>query len=156
MGMPYWFDGNNLIGQSVAAAKEDSRVRREFLSTLSRYRRSGGGHFTVYFDGDDPDRRAAPPGVSVRYAAPVSADEEICRRLREIRNPSEVIVVTNDHALMRRCRDAGASVLSWDGFVSRMSKRRVPGSAREPEETVNVEEWLKYFGLDKSQGGSNG
>lgn len=52
---------------------------------------------------------------------------------------------------MRHCRDAGASVLPWDGFVSRIRKRRLPGSAREPEETVNVEEWLKYFGLDKNR-----
>ena len=79
--MPYWFDGNNLIGQSAAAAKSDAGVRRAFLSTLSSLHRSGGGRFLVYFDGDDPDRSAAPPGVAVRYSAPVSADEAILRRL---------------------------------------------------------------------------
>ena len=98
--MPYWFDGNNLIGRSAAAAKSDAGTRRAFLSTLSSLHRSGGGRFLVYFDGDDPDRAAMPPGISVRYSAPYSADEAMARRLREIQHPAEIIIVTNDRQLM--------------------------------------------------------
>ena len=148
LGMPYWFDGNNLIGQSAAAAKADLRTRREFLSTLSSYRRSGGGKFLVYFDGDDPSRSASPPGVAVRYSAPVSTDEAILQRLREIRNPAEVIVVTNDRGLMSRCRNEGASVLTWSEFASKMQSRRPPRSKREgPADKIDVEDWIKYFGI---------
>src|SRR5512142_2531142 len=111
--MPYWFDGNNLIGLSAAAARADSRARKDFLSALSSYHKSGGGRFLVYFDGDDPDRSASPPGVAVRFSAPLSTDEAIVRGLQQARNTTEIIVVTNDRTLMTRCRDEGASVLDW-------------------------------------------
>lgn len=147
--MPYWFDGNNLIGQSAAAAGNNPQIRKEFLSALSSYHKSGGGRFLVYFDGDDPDRSAAPPGVAVRYSAPLSADECIIRRLQEIRNPSEVIVVTNDRDLMSRCKGAGASALNWGEFSGKMRSRTAPrGRRREKQEAVDVEDWMRYFGLD--------
>jgi predicted RNA-binding protein with PIN domain len=149
--MPYWFDGNNLIGQSAGSARGDSRMRRAFLSSLSSHRKSGGGRFLVYFDGDDPDRTAAPPGVAIRFSAPLSADEAIIRRLKEIRSPSDVIVVTNDRGLMNRCRSAGAMTMDWRKFISKMQSRPVPSQeGRDLQEPVDVEDWMRYFGWDKS------
>jgi len=149
--MPYWFDGNNLIGQSAASAQANSKVRRAFLSSLSSYRKSGGGRFLVYFDGDDPDRRSAPTGVAIRYSAPLSADEAIIRRLREIQRPSEVIVVTNDRELMNRCRNAGAMTMDWHKFISTMQSRPLsPQAGNDLQEPVDVEDWMQYFGIDKS------
>jgi predicted RNA-binding protein with PIN domain len=146
--MPYWFDGNNLIGQSVTAAREDSRTRKAFLSALHSYRRAGGGKLLVYFDGDDSDRSAPPPGVSVRYSAPTSTDEAILQRLREIRNPAEIIVVTNDRGLRQRCRDEGAAVLTWNEFTSRMKSRLIrKGGQNEQPERVDIDEWMRYFGV---------
>ena len=149
--MPYWFDGNNLIGQSVLAAQADPRIRRAFLSSLSACRKSGGGRFLVYFDGDDQDREASPAGVAIRYSAPLSADEAIIRGLREIRRPREVIVVTNDRKLMNRCRDAGAATMDWNQFNSKVKPRasltRAGGDSQEP---VDVDDWMGYFGWDKS------
>jgi hypothetical protein len=150
--MPYWFDGNNLIGQSAAAAKADMRTRRAFLSTLSSFHKSGGGRFLVYFDGDDPNPSTAPPGVAVRYSAPASADALILRRLQEIRHPSEVTIVTNDRELMFRCRNAGAVAQDWRQFITRMQSRPMP-QPRTPgdsQERVDVEDWMRYFGLDKT------
>jgi len=150
--MPYWFDGNNLIGQSAATAKADPKTRQAFLSALSAYRRSGGGKFLVYFDGDDPHRFSTPTGIKVRYSAPESTDAVLLRRLREIRQPSEIIVVTNDLELTSRCRNAGASAMNWRQFTSKMQSRQNSKSKKErdPQEPVDVEEWMRYFGLDKS------
>jgi predicted RNA-binding protein with PIN domain len=150
--MPYWFDGNNLIGQSASVARADSNIRRAFLSTLSAYQRSGGGKFLVYFDGDDPGRSAAPPGVTVRYSAPISTDEAILRRLGEIQHPSQVIVVTNDRALMMQCRNEGAAALTWKEFASKMQSRSIRRPTRSNQEKpVDVDDWIKYFGLDKTE-----
>jgi predicted RNA-binding protein with PIN domain len=148
--MPYWFDGNNLIGQSAAEAKADTQTRRAFLSMLSSFHKSGGGRFLVYFDGDDPNPSTAPPGVAVRYSAPESTDGAILRRLREIQHPSEVIIVTNDRELMARCRTAGATAMDWRQFITKMQSRPMPQS-REPgnsQERVDIEDWMRYFGLD--------
>ena len=152
--MPYWFDGNNLIGQSAAAARADPRTRAEFLSSLVACRRAGGGRFLVYFDGDDTARSASPPGVSVRYSAPETADEAILQRLRGMRNPSEIIVVTNDRGLAARCRAEGASVLTWSEFTARMQSRRArPNSRSEPMEKVDVDidDWMKYFEITNDE-----
>jgi hypothetical protein len=150
--MPYWFDGNNLIGRSAAAAKSDAGVRRAFLSTLSSLHRSGGGRFLVYFDGDDPDRAAMPPGVAVRYSAPYSADEAMLRRLREIRNPVEIIIVTNDRHLMTQCRNEGAKTITWQEFTERMQSRSAAHSSKSAQEKpVDVDEWIDFFGLDKTK-----
>lgn len=150
--MPYWFDGNNLIGQSAAAVKANDADRKAFLSTLSSLHRSGGGRFLVYFDGDDPNRSAAPPGVAVRHSAPASADDAILARLKEIQRPEEVIVVTNDRGLMMRCRNEGAKALNWQEFTSKMQSRStVRPKSSHPEKPVDVDDWIHYFGLDKTK-----
>ncbi|HSW39624.1 MAG TPA: NYN domain-containing protein [Acidobacteriota bacterium] len=152
--MPYWFDGNNLTGQSAEEARKDNKTREAFLRSLMSYRQSGHSRFLVYFDGDDPGRSSIPPGISIRYSAPESADAAIVRRLREIERPYEVIVVTNDHELSAGCRRAGASTLSWKQFLSKMQSRAAKaanGAGHRTEDTgpIDVEEWLNYFGLDK-------
>jgi hypothetical protein len=150
--MPYWFDGNNLIGRSSAAAKTDAAVRRAFLSALSSLHRSGGGRFLVYFDGDDPDGAAMPPGVAVRYSAPYSADEDMLRRLRDLERPAEVIMVTNDRQLMMRCRNEGAKALTWQEFTAKMESRVAVRPKRGVQEKpVDVEEWVHFFGLDRTK-----
>ena len=149
--MPYWFDGNNLIGKSVEAVKADPRISQAFISALSAYRKSGGGKFLVYFDGDDRNRIKTPPGVSVRYSAPVSADEAIVSRLREIKRPEEVIVVTNDRALQNRCRNAGAKAMDWRQFTEKMRSRAISRRrGQDLHEKVDVDDWMRYFGLDES------
>jgi predicted RNA-binding protein with PIN domain len=151
IAMPYWFDGNNLIGQSAAVSRKDRDTRKAFLSKLSAHQKSGGGRFLVYFDGDDPADSSPPPGVNVRYSAPESADIAMLRRLKDIQRPSEVIVVTNDIELATRFRHAGASSLSWQQFASKMKVRpAIPSHVlNSPQEQVDVEDWMRYFGIDK-------
>lgn len=147
--MPYWLDGNNLIGQPTRKAQKDPQTRTEFLSLLSNLASSRGGRFLVFFDGDDSDRRMPPRGVQVRYSAPLSADEAILRRLCDMQTPSEVIVVSNDSELRARCQNAGAKTLTWGEFTDRARPHTKRLGNRRPvrEEPVKVEEWIDYFGL---------
>jgi len=172
--MPYWFDGNNLIGLSAADARADRPSRAAFMSALSVWRATGGGRFLIWFDGDDPADMQPPSGVAVRFSAPESADAAICRRLREIERPWEVIVVTNDRELSSRCRNIGAKVLDWGGFSLKMQSRSfAPFSAARPatgsgardrakrarqtrktsrdvSQNIDIDDWLHYFGMDGS------
>jgi len=147
--MPYWFDGNNLIGLPASASRQQPKLLRDFLSTLAEYHRSGGGRFLVYFDGDDPGLANPPPGVRVRYATPKSADDAIIEKLHEIRFPAEVIVVTNDLQLQSRSRSAGAAVLNWQQFSERMLSRKKRSQAG-PRQEIDVQEWMEYFGIEDS------
>jgi hypothetical protein len=146
--MPYWFDGNNLIGQPTRKAQQDPQTRIEFLSLLSNLASSRGRRFLVFFDGDDPDRRMPPRGVQIRFSAPLSADEAILRRLREMQTPSEVIIVSNDSELRSRCQNAGAKIATWGEFTERAKPRTKTGNRRlVGEEPVKVNEWMDYFGF---------
>ncbi len=145
--MPYWFDGNNLVGQPAATLRSDRRTRQAFLDLLSQLHIARGGAFEVFFDGDDPDRARSPRGVRVRYCAPLSADDAIVDRLAGVRAAAEVTVVTNDHRLTRRCRDAGARTKNWGEFTSAIKDRR-GGKEKEKEERVDVDDWARFFGMD--------
>ena len=147
--MPYWFDGNNLIGQSAAAARKDPKTRRAFLSLLGDFSKTRGGRFTVFFDGDDPGSGMPPKGVKVRYCAPYSTDDAILRQAGGTRTPMEIILVTNDQGLAARCRDAGVRIMGWGQFVSRMTpKGRAMQASTSKDEKVNIDEWSRYFGFD--------
>lgn len=147
--MPYWFDGNNLIGQSAAAARQDPQTRKSFLALLSSYANTGGGRFLVFFDGDDSERAMPPRGVRVRYSAPLSTDDAILQAAEGSKCPAEVIVVTNDRGLAGRCRCTGAKAMDWREFTEKMAvrSRRAP-DASSKEDKVDVKEWSQYFGLD--------
>jgi hypothetical protein len=145
--MPYWFDGNNLIGQSTARASSDRATRKSFLSYLSARFRTKGGRFLVYFDGDDPDRSMPPPGVKVRYSAPLSTDDAMLQDLAGTCNPGDVIVVTNDRGLANRSRNHGAKSITWQEFES----RTMPGPIdrkKAQDQPVDVDDWMRYFGIE--------
>jgi predicted RNA-binding protein with PIN domain len=147
--MPYWFDGNNLIGQTASEASLDRKTRRAFLKHLSSCSRTRGGRFLVFFDGDDPDRAMPPPGVQVRYSAPLSADDDIMRRLEGTSTVSDIIVVTNDQALTTRCRNAGAKTMTWAHFNRATRPRAGVEHRRTGENTrIQVDEWVRFFGFD--------
>jgi len=147
--MPYWFDGNNLIGQSAAVARADPKTRKSFLALLSSYAAGRSGRFTVFFDGDDPDRSMPPRGVRVRHSAPLSTDDVILRQAEGAQAPSDIIVVTNDHGLASRCRNAGVKTMDWRQFTDKMSARTQASSKTAPKDpNVDLEEWSRYFGFD--------
>ena len=147
--MPYWFDGNNLIGQSAAASRQDRLTRKSFLGLLSRYAASGRSPFLVFFDGDDSDRSLPPRGVRVRYSAPLSSDDAILRAVEGLKSPADVIVVTNDRGLATRCRGAGTRAMDWSQFTEKMTERSRRASGTSSQETrIDVKEWSEYFGLD--------
>jgi uncharacterized protein YaiI (UPF0178 family) len=76
-----------------------------------------GREVTVVFDGRafelDPD------GVTVEFASrrgPNAADDDIVRIVEGDANPAGLRVVTSDHELARRVREAGAAVVSSGEF----------------------------------------
>ena len=150
--MPYWFDGNNLIGLSAAAARQDRRTCRSFLELLSAYARTRRSRFTVFFDGDDSSRVMPPRGIRVRYSAPMSTDDAILHHARGSAAPGEIIVVTNDHALAGRCRNGGVKTMDWRQFTAKMnSSPRNPQAPPSKDEKIDIEEWSRYFGVDPSE-----
>jgi predicted RNA-binding protein with PIN domain len=151
--MPYWLDGNNLIGQPAHVAQKDKETRKKFLTLLSQYSLSRRHQFVVFFDGDDYDRTKSPRGVLVRYSAPLSSDAAILEKLRGTKPPADIIVVTNDRELSNKCHNAGARTMDWAQFTFQMKPGLNLPSDKSPktkEEKIQLEEWIDFFGLDKN------
>ena len=142
-------DGNNVIGRLGGGTRE--RLVTELAELARRKKRS----LTVVFDG--PPEHGRPKvqelgPLTVVYAAPRSADEEIVRRLREARDPRTVTVVTDDRVLAASASAAGARTEGVEHFArdatSRMARAAAPPPEQREKERLpagNPSEWERWF-----------
>ncbi|HYK41935.1 MAG TPA: NYN domain-containing protein, partial [Thermoanaerobaculia bacterium] len=114
--MPYFLDGNNLIGIERRTARPGEEDRAALLSELSARLRGNRSTVRVFFDGEG---RAATLGNLSVSGAGGSADEAILRDVERASDPRQVTVVTADRELARRCRELGAKTLAPSDFWSR-------------------------------------
>jgi rRNA-processing protein FCF1 len=143
--MPYFLDGNNLIGIARKKSRPEEDDRSALLSEIAARLRATRATVRVFFDGEG---RAASYGSLTVSGSGGSADDSIVRELGTSPDPRQVIVVTADRELLRRARDAGAKTMAPSDFWKRMAS---PETGR-PEPKVNVDEWLDYFSDPKNRG----
>ena len=144
--MPYFLDGNNLIGLARRKARPGDDDRQALIAELSARLRSTRATVRLFFDGEG---RGASYGSLTVSGAGGSADEAILRDLSKTSDPGQVIVVTADRELSRRVRDAGAKTMAPPDFWKRMAPSENPGGK---ETRVDVDEWLDYFADPKNRG----
>jgi len=140
-------DGNNLKGRLAEGSREG------LVAELADLARSKRKRLTVVFDGPPPSGRAKVQqlgDVTVVFAAPRSADEEIVRRIREARDPRGVTVVTDDRALALAIQGAGARTIGIESFRGDATAR-VARARTAAEETkvaapnVSARDWTQWF-----------
>lgn len=137
-------DGNNLLGQR--GVTRETLVRE--LSDLARTRRK---RLVVVFDGPPDHGRPKVQqlgDVTVVYAAPRSADEEIVRRVREARDPRGVTVVTDDRVLTESVDAAGGRTQPVAAFRQTGSQRLKTKAAREEDKRDpggSAADWARWF-----------
>jgi hypothetical protein len=145
--MPYFLDGNNLIGHARRTARPGEEDRSAFLAELAGRLRSTRSTVRVFFDGEG---KAASFGSLTISGAGGSADEAILRDLRKAADARQVTVVTADRDLARRARETGAKTMSpadfWKAFGA-----AARNDSRKPEVRVDVDEWLDYFADPKNR-----
>jgi predicted RNA-binding protein with PIN domain len=146
--MPYFLDGNNLIGKARGSRRPSEDDRQALVSEVSERLRRTRARAVLFFDG--PGGRGTSLGsLSIREAGAGGADEAILREIGRARAPGEIIVVTEDRDLSRRVRDAGAMTLSPDEFWRRFGTGQE--SSRRDDAKVDVEDWMKYFEDEKNR-----
>jgi predicted RNA-binding protein with PIN domain len=116
-------DGMNVIGTRPDGWWKDRHAAMvRLVDQLERWVASEGDDVTVVFE-QPPRPPIKSPIVEVahaRRAGPNSADNEIVRRLRADETPTEIRVVTSDHALADQARFLGATVRSSESFRSEL------------------------------------
>jgi predicted RNA-binding protein with PIN domain len=140
-------DGNNLMGRLGGGSRE------ALVAELSELARSKRKRLTVVFDGPPPSGRPKVQqlgDVTIVYAAPRSADEEIVRRIREAREPRGVTVVTDDRALALAVQGAGARTAGIESFrgdaAARMARPRIAAEeTKKADPHVSPKDWTQWF-----------
>jgi hypothetical protein len=150
--MPYFLDGNNLIGLVRRTSRPSAEDRSALIAEIAGRLRRTRARATIFFDGPPGGRMASLGSLTVRVATGGSADDAIVREVERAAAPAEAVIVTADRGLARRCRDAGAKVCSPDEFFARFGAGAAALPAvREPAGKVDVEEWMRYFGDESNR-----
>lgn len=144
--MHYIVDGYNVIRSRDDLSAGALRDQRERLLRFIEERRPQGSSsnpVTVVFDGreDVSSPRWGGP-TRVIFSSGKDADGVIKARVDELSNPSQAMVVTNDKAIQRWVRSAGAGVMSCEAFLAAgaSAKRRgAPGLLPSEAEAINDE-----------------
>ena len=147
--MPYFLDGNNLIGHARGSVRPTEEDRSALVAEIAERLRQTKARVVLFFDG--PAGRATTLGaLSIRHSPGVTADDAILAEIDRARAPQEVIVVSEDRELQRRARERGAKALTASEFwrrVGALPQRQQRG----PAGPIDVEEWLRYFSDDRNR-----
>jgi predicted RNA-binding protein with PIN domain len=158
--MQWLIDGHNLIGQMPNLRLDDPDDEAKLLEHLRSFRARTGHRITVIFDagpGYHPAETKKVGGITVQFAAHgQTADQIIGQRIRQVKNPQDLRVVTSDRAVQQAARQARVRVLTAQEFVQQLLQGSPPaeeddrGSQAEVKLSADeVKEWLKLF---KKQG----
>lgn len=147
--MPYFLDGNNLIGRARGRARPGTEDRDALVAELCDRLRRTRARIVLFFDGG-VGGPSSLGSLTIRASGPGSADDRILEEIARARAPAEITVVTADRDLARRARDAGARTISPDDFWKRFGAASSgAGPAGGP---VDVEDWLGYFSDERNRG----
>jgi predicted RNA-binding protein with PIN domain len=152
----YLIDGHNLIGTGlIPGVHLDQEDDEQRLVVYLRARQDRLRQpVLVVFDGGMPGGFApelSGGGVSVVFAASYRGDADAIILARAQKAPRDTVVVTNDDALRRACRAAGAQVIDAAAFVRRLKRplrlSTSPANAKENPKlsAEEIEEWLQLF-----------
>jgi predicted RNA-binding protein with PIN domain len=144
--MHFVVDGYNVIRQSDALAAGSLRDQRERLLRFIEERRPQGSpahRVTVVFDGRaDVSSPAWPGPTRVFFSHGKDADALIKSLVDESASPRDAVVVTDDRAIQRWVRAAGARVWAVADFLAAGAPapgRRSPGLSAADRDAINDE-----------------
>jgi hypothetical protein len=138
--MPYFLDGNNLIGRVRRTSRPTEADRAALVAEVAERLRRSRARAVLFFDGAG-ERNSTLGSLSIR-AAGGSADEAILWEIERSLAPGEIVLVTADRDLSRRARDLGAKATSPEEFWRRVG---AGGGQAQKEAAIDVEDWMKYF-----------
>ena len=155
--MRWLIDGHNLIGQMPNLRLDDPNDEDKLLEYLRRFRAKTGHQVTVIFDAGQsyqPAQTQKRGGLTIQFAPHgKTADQIIIRRLRRIKNPQEVGLVSSDRAVQQAARQARVRVLPADEFAQQLLQSTGATESSDDEgsradvqlSSAEVDEWLAFF-----------
>ena len=152
----YIIDGYNVTHTHVEYFPGSIRSSREKLIELIRKKRPEGSRrnkITVFFDGQPGIESPQDKYVDIRFADGKEADWHIKKLVENYSNPRQIIVVTDDRAIIHHISAIGAKTMSTYEFINKLfprQKQKYENKVKElkPEEIKEInEEFLRKKGL---------
>lgn len=140
-------DGSNVVHQDAElrrlAGLDPERARAELERLLA-----GRSRVAVFWDGGPGGeaRTLHRKGLRVDYSGAGEADDRIVHWLKH-QGPTTVVVVSDDAALARRCRQIGARTVAARGFAAGLRSTRDAPVERLPPTPAEVDFWLREFAV---------
>jgi predicted RNA-binding protein with PIN domain len=147
--MPYFLDGNNLIGIARKTGRPTEEDRAALVAEIAERLRRTRFRAVIFFDGTG-QRGSSLGNLSIRAGRGESADDRIVREIEKAGTPKEITVVTADRALAGRARSLGAKAMGPEEFWNRVGAPS-PVEERKPERRTNIEDWTRYFADPKNK-----
>jgi len=155
LSMPILIDGHNLIGRLSDLRLDDPDDEAKLVARLRTYGTRTRKHITVVFDHGIPggySRDLSSGGVKVIFASfGRTADGILRERIRRVRDPLSLTVVTSDHEIITAAQARGAGVMRSEEFANRLTGSRSEDDAGDdakgeaPISEEEIEEWLRLF-----------
>jgi predicted RNA-binding protein with PIN domain len=150
--MKWLIDGHNLIGQMPNLRLSDPNDEEKLLAYLRRFRARTGHSLTVIFDAGKTYQSGSKQkkgGITIQFVSSGQiADQVLIRRIRQVRNPQEVTVVTSDRAVAQAAQQVGIRVTPAHEFARQLLQSgatRNDDRANPNLSAEEVDEWLDIF-----------
>lgn len=150
--MPLLIDGHNLIGRLPDLHLDDPDDEAKLVARLRTYCARTGKRVTVVFDRGLPggrSRELSSGRVEVVFAATGHTADGILReRIRRVRDPRGLTVVTSDREIIAAARASGARVVRSEEFAARLGAPPRADDERKDRHlsAEEIREWLRVFG----------
>jgi predicted RNA-binding protein with PIN domain len=142
--MRWLIDGYNVIRREpdlrAREAESLETGRRALLSLIARADRHPRDEFTVVFDGARLSGGTPTPGrLRVVFSRPpLTADDELMRLARQLRNGA--VVVSSDRKVQDAARRAGSAVLTAEQFLEALEVPESSSGAGTPDSKDDTDE----------------
>lgn len=153
-------DGNNLLHAVRDHAPVPAGGREAMVRRIHQWSVRDGYATTVVFDGAPPTRglkrQTAPDGLEVRFSAPRTADDLIVELIHAASHPDQILVVTDDKAILYEARLRRCASIANVTFIEKLfpSSPNSPAVASIPPSDkptdISPEElayWRREFGI---------
>jgi hypothetical protein len=154
--MQWLIDGHNLIGQMPNLRLDDPHDEEKLLGYLRRFRARTGHRLTVIFDAGQAYQSGSKQsrgGITIQFVSSGQiADQALVHRIRKVRNPQEMMVVTSDQAVAQVAQQVGVRVTSAREFAQQLLQASPTGEDDRTDVKLTadeVDEWLDIFSQDK-------
>ena len=161
MSLYYIVDGYNVIHSYRDRFPGSIEMARDkLLSQISVKRPQGSSRnrIKVIFDGQAGVTGPSQSGIDVAFTSGSEADDLIRKLVASDRNPKQIVVVTDDRAIIRDVSVKGASVMPTAEFLGKLfdAKRRKrkfqhPESGFEPRQITDINKELEELWVKKKK-----